>query len=797
MPSPNLSALLGRLNPAKTVLLLGAGASKSSGAPLAMELCRALEKQFAVAEPISDDLAELSAILERRHGRRAVVETLLRQLKDLRPDGALLTLAEYPWRSIFTTNYDTLIEDAFREKRKPLSVVRSNFDWENAHQVGAVPYFKVHGCLSQDRSLGHQASMILTAGDYSDFEKYRQLLFNRLGQDMAGGILWVVGHSLRDPHIKALAEEALRLQQHAGAPGQIYLLAREYDEDRAALWIQRGIHDVAEGDLNSFAHALALAQAPLNFAPPPISGARLPVALEACSTNVTRSTAERANAKRMFFGGSATYADISAGLTFERDFERDHDLTKMATLITGVAGIGKSTSARRLLQRYVADGHIAFEHRFEFPLQPDLWIEYEKELAKQNSRALLLIDNCQHFQRQLNQLIRALPKKTCLHLVLTAETAAWRPRQKDARLFSETQTVELGLMSGAELKRMRDLLTTQRDLKALLPQHFASQTPLSQVEYLRRRCSADMFVCLKALTDSKTLDDIILREYADIDDGYQQLYRLTAALEASGAIPHRQMVLRLSHVSSSMVNASLDVLQGLVDEFEAPPDSRGNDLGVFFWKTRHQVIAQIIARYKYSDPDERKALFESVIATANPTYYVEVRSLRELCNSDLGIQSLPQSSDRVDLYRMVAATLPTDRVARHRLVRELLRGGLTADAEAELKNAIDDLKLDPPLQRYKIKLLVQRSQAEGLRPEDRKALLREATNEVERGMAQFQNSKYMFTTAADVSEEWYQVTGEAGQMQWAALKLKEAYDRLLDPELQERSDRLAKVLSIR
>ncbi len=115
MASPNLSALVSQIDPRRTVLLLGAGASRSSGAPLAIDLCRHLEKALAGGQRISDELAELAAILEHRHGRRALADAVVSALSGLNPDGGVSALAEYHWKAIFTTNFDRLIEDETRD----------------------------------------------------------------------------------------------------------------------------------------------------------------------------------------------------------------------------------------------------------------------------------------------------------------------------------------------------------------------------------------------------------------------------------------------------------------------------------------------------------------------------------------------------------------------------------------------------------------------------------------------------------------------------------------------------------
>ena len=432
MADHELDRFLQQLDPSRTVVLLGAGAARSSGAPISAELCRYLEEKLADREFISDDLSELASILETRKTRRVLIDHLMARLGGLQPDGALVALAAYQWASIYTTNYDLLVERAYEKAHRPLAVVRSHFDWENAHSPGLTILFKIHGCLTQDRSLGHQASMILTIDDYDSTMQYRQLLFKRLTVELAGNTVCIFRpFPSRSGHHSASYRMLCNFNAALVRQGKNLLFLHDFDPERAAIWRRRGIYSVIQADINTFANTLAALKRHVEMTHTEAPGEiPLPHRLQACTVDIRQPQGD-ANPRLLFTGAPASYADIQQGLTFERDKERDvrtpHGL---ATIILGVAGTGKTTLARRLALQYVGLGWLGYEHRATLPLEPALWIDHERRLRQAEARAILLIDNCPPLQRQVNNLIDSLPTPSALHLIVTAETSVWKVRQK-------------------------------------------------------------------------------------------------------------------------------------------------------------------------------------------------------------------------------------------------------------------------------------------------------------------------------------------------------------------------------
>src|SRR5665647_588345 len=114
MPTP-LSQLADEVVPARTVLFFGSGSSLPSGAPSVAQLEQAISAAFNLnAQGFS--LAELGSLADGKAGRKPLIAELRKRFVDIKPTGGLLNLPLYEWKSLFTTNYDELVEQSYARK---------------------------------------------------------------------------------------------------------------------------------------------------------------------------------------------------------------------------------------------------------------------------------------------------------------------------------------------------------------------------------------------------------------------------------------------------------------------------------------------------------------------------------------------------------------------------------------------------------------------------------------------------------------------------------------------------------
>jgi SIR2-like domain len=450
-----LESLLVALKPEETTLLLGAGASVPSGAPSGAQLAHKLWREVARTEPQSEDLMETASILERRFTRPSVIGVVISTLKKLKPTGGILGLPQFGWSEVCSTNFDQLVEHAYKTCAVPLTVIRSNYDFSYKETRIGTCLYKMHGCITQDRSLGHKASMILTEQDYEDFSHYRQSMFSLLQTAMLTGDILVVGQSLRDRHLNDLAKRILQIKQR-GSPGQVYILICDRDDLRAPLLEDRGAK-IAFGGMDEFIHALAEEFVPQSEKKD-LAEESLPLSVISTVNDAANLKTAEPNVVRMFNGGPATFADIEAGATFERAalglaLERLAGKSFHVIAIIGAAGVGKTTFGRQLLKALSDNGCGAYEHRNDFTFESQPWVAIEANLKMRGKRAFLLLDECTRYLRQANSLIEHLGalENPALGVILTANAAQWAPRIKAASVFSKGSVIELSRLDDTEL----------------------------------------------------------------------------------------------------------------------------------------------------------------------------------------------------------------------------------------------------------------------------------------------------------------------------------------------------------
>lgn len=783
--SISLSDMVSQLSPSKTVLFFGAGSSIPSGAPSVKRIITRMADKFGInSEDYS--LSEITSIAENKTTRSEVISTLRSMFNNLDATGALLNLPLYNWKNIYTTNYDKLIEQAYSRREIPLSVYTSNFDFQVQAYPESTKLYKLHGSIDKDISDGTQSRIIITESDYDSTSEYRETLYDALKHDLCGASLVIIGNSLTDDHIKDIVNRAVEINTKSHNPASINLILYTKDENRAFLYERRGFK-VAFGGLDNFFLELQKHSSPRSLTYS-VSGDPLDQAyiLHTVTLDVAHEIEKgEKNASAMFQGWPASYADIKGLLTFERShlkgieksLDEDHII---CTVILGASGTGKTTLARQVVAGF-NNKHCCWEHKSDHMLLSEQWRGVARYLNENNEKGLLFIDDAHAHLFEINKLIDLLASEDLrsLKVLLASPRNQWNPRIKTPNIFKRGKQFILSKLDSVEIEKLLTLVDASSDLQPLVESSFAGFSRSERKRRLSAKCESDTFVCLKNIFASEKFDDIVLREFAELDDELREIYRLVSAMESAGINVHRQLIIRLLGIPAQNVAASLANMVDIIHEYTISERE-----GIYGWKGRHTVITDIITKYKMTDQKEFYNLFETVIDNLIPTYDIEIRTIIQLCAFESGISRIPDKHLRNKLLRKMISKAPGERVPRHRLIRNLIDINELEKAETEIRLYEHDFKLDAPVQRYKIILMLARAeQTSGILDEDRRAILDMARELAVSAIDKYKDNKDILRTYCDVGIEHFKRTGEMHIFDDAMDKLREAEKRIGDPDI--------------
>ena len=196
---------------------VGAGISAASGLPdWAKLLRRKVKSDLSLDLETTDDLVQMTQFLLNRDlgNRGPIVQHFKKMLsKPLAPNANHRALTMSKVSTIWTTNFDTLLEQAFREnfaidvKSSDDSISRTVLQ----HQVEII---KMHGSIDSSKP----EELVFASADYEDFASNRPATSQRLRMDLLNKSFLFIGYSYRDPNIRNVIVEARRLASNATRP---------------------------------------------------------------------------------------------------------------------------------------------------------------------------------------------------------------------------------------------------------------------------------------------------------------------------------------------------------------------------------------------------------------------------------------------------------------------------------------------------------------------------------------------------------------------------------------------------
>ena len=222
-------------------LFIGAGFSKEAGAPSVWNLQESILERIYDTEKReshkNDSLADLSNFFvnEVHLGSRNPLMRILREAFDFVPtcmdDHNLLAKIPH-FRRIFTTNYDTLLEDSY--SRNDVCVVRNDADCAYMNKPFTV--VKVHGDFTDPDSV------VITSDDYKQFftANKNPIMWDLVKTEFATKNILFIGYSLEDNNILDIIQKVSDTQ--GSNQNEMFLIAPGISQEKQAKLKELKVH---------------------------------------------------------------------------------------------------------------------------------------------------------------------------------------------------------------------------------------------------------------------------------------------------------------------------------------------------------------------------------------------------------------------------------------------------------------------------------------------------------------------------------------------------------------------------
>ncbi len=202
-----LAQISEKIQKGRVVLFLGAGASVAAGALQQNELVEEIKKKFPKLDPQLTSLINVCEdfIETRGYDIKDLEEFITEKLRALKPSPAHILMTKFKWPAIFTTNFDDLIETAYRISDNNAQVC-SIVSYPNKSPMtdpSKVFVYKLMGTISTRID----NKMVLCRSDFMKMIPKRAEYLAHLEDYVMDGTILFIGYSGTDRIVTDLIDE--------------------------------------------------------------------------------------------------------------------------------------------------------------------------------------------------------------------------------------------------------------------------------------------------------------------------------------------------------------------------------------------------------------------------------------------------------------------------------------------------------------------------------------------------------------------------------------------------------------
>jgi tetratricopeptide (TPR) repeat protein len=629
--------LLDQIETGNAILFLGAGASmgaaspKTKSLPTGQELSDLLATKFLDKNYLNQPLMVVSELAISQSDLFTVQKFIHDIIEPFQPAKFHQLIPTFKWKSIYTTNYDFIIERAYennKNKIQDLSPVFRNTRYQNIFKASnSLPYYKLHGCLSNinDKTL----QLILTPEQYIDHKINREHLFNKLLEEACSFTFIFVGYSFADIEIRTILHT---IEQEKEGKPRFYMIGPNIQNAEASFWENKKISSLKmtfENFITLVDNKISKQNRVLSSAGPI---AKTPIfnqfAVNVDEVKPSESLlnfidndidyvnssipSQSSEAKEFYKGYFVNWDPIIRNLDVKRDtteailsevflseYYSDEKEGQTFILIKGFAGSGKSV----VLKRLAWDAAISFE-KFCIFYKSNTTIKYDHINELYNfckTRIHIFIDNILSREEEVKRLLEKCRKENLPITIVGAErTNIWNQENNQLKNYIDLE-YKIEYLNDKEIKELINLLEKHNSLGFL-----EGKSSEEKFELLGDKAGRVLLVALYEATHGKPFIQIIKDEYDRIHtDLAKSLYLTVSIMHMLGSFARAGFISRVHGINFSRFKA----------EFFTPLefivfDRRDYKINDYIYQTRHPYIAQMVFEAVLTDEQSR---FDEII----------------------------------------------------------------------------------------------------------------------------------------------------------------------------------------
>lgn len=363
-------------------LFLGAGFSKNAGYVDWKNLLKGIADELELDVEKENDLVSLAQYCFNKNRNRSIINNAI--YEEFSKDGTIdenhRLIANLPIFTYWTTNYDSLIEDALQEAQRVVDIKYDNKQLSVTKPHRDAIVYKMHG----DKA--HPDDTIIIKDDYEKYYRKHAQFITTLSGDLISKTFLFIGFSFSDPNIDYILSR-IQVDYSGENKRQHYALMRKIQEsdytDKAEFEYAKRKHEFFVEDLKRYNIKVILIDEYQEI------------------TEVLKEINKQLNYDNVFISGSATtYGNFSE--TEAIDFIKELSkalIQKQYNIISGFGlGVGSAVISGALEEIYMKCNSINEDRLLlrPFPQGTEfkkLWQKYREDMISRAGISIFVFGN--------------------------------------------------------------------------------------------------------------------------------------------------------------------------------------------------------------------------------------------------------------------------------------------------------------------------------------------------------------------------------------------------------------------